>query len=109
MLGVEAVFCTDLTDVPGQDVTEEHRQYHMFMHEAEILMWALAGAVEGGKATPDEALETWKPYQYVWALDKVVLAEFDGGFPSTDRLMDQAPGPGSEDFWRTAGEAGTPE
>ena len=109
MLGVEAVFCTDLTDVPGQDVTEEHRQYHMFMHEAEILMWTLAGAVEGGKATPDEALETWKPYRSIWALDKGVPAEFDGGFPSTDWLMDQAPGPGSEDFWRTAGEAGTPE
>ncbi len=108
MSGVEVVFCTDLTDVPGQNVPEEHRQYHMFMHEAEILMWALAGAVEGGTTTPEEALELWKPYQPVWTLDKGLLAEFDGGFPSTDWLMDQAPGPGSEDFWRAAAGLGIP-
>lgn len=100
------VFCTDITDLPGQDVSEEHRQYHMFMHEAEVFMWALANAIEQGKITSEVALELWKPYQDTWALDDERLAEFDGGFPSTDWLMDQAPGPGSEEFWRAAGELG---
>jgi len=102
------VFCSDLTEFPGQDVPEEHRRYRTFMHEAEILMWAFAGAVERRKATADEALETCKPYRSVWALDEAVAAEFDGGFPSTNRLKDQAPIPGIEEF-RRAGVAGTPE
>jgi hypothetical protein len=106
--GVEVVFCADITDVPGQDVSEEHREYHMFMHEAEVFMWALAGAVEQGKTPPEEALELWGPYRSVWALDEDILAEFDRGFPSTDWLMDQAPGPGSESFWRAAAGLGIP-
>ncbi len=105
---VEVVFCTDITDLPGQDVPDEYREYHMFAHEAEVLMWALANAIEEGKTTPQEALELWKPYHSVWALDEDLLAEFDGGFPSTDWLMDRAPGPGSEDFWRAADELGIP-
>ncbi|MDP9477097.1 MAG: hypothetical protein M3R38_15680 [Actinomycetota bacterium] len=106
--GVEVVFCTDTTYLTGQDVPDEHREYHMFMHEAEVFMWALAGAVEQGKTTPEEALELWKPYQDTWALNADLLTEFDGGFPSTDWLMDQAPGPGSESFWRAASGLGIP-
>lgn len=108
MSGVEVVFCTKRTDVPGQDVLEAYCQYRMFMHEAEVFMWALAGAVEHGGATPAEALELWKPYQSVWILDKGLLAELPGGFPSTDWLMDQAPGPGNEEFWRAADGLGIP-
>jgi hypothetical protein len=105
---VEVVFCTDITDAPGQGIPEEYRQYHRFMHEAEVFMWALANAVEEGKMTPEQALEEWEPYQEVWPLDDDLLADFDGGFPSPDWLMDRAPGPASEDFWRAADEVGVP-
>ncbi len=106
--GAKVVFCTDVTDLPGQDVPEEHREYRMFMHEAEVFMWALAGAVEQGETTPAEALELWKPYHSIWAPGEDLLADFDGGFPSTDWLIDQAPGPGSEAFWRAAAGLGIP-
>lgn len=105
--GPAVMFCTDATDLPGQDVSDEHRQYQVFMHEAEVLMWALANAVERGEITSERALELWEPYQPVWPLDDL-LPGFEGGFPDTDWLMDRSPGPASEGFWRAAGGLGVP-
>ncbi len=107
--GAEVVFCTDITDLPGQDVPEEHREYHMFMHEAEVFMLALARAVEEGKLSPEEALREWETYEAVYPMDEEFLEVFDGGFPSVDWFTSEwPPGPGSENFWRAADELGVP-
>jgi hypothetical protein len=51
------VFCVD------QQGSEE---YGFFMHEADVLLWALGGAVERGELTLDQLREYWQPYRRLW-------------------------------------------
>ena len=110
--GADVVFCDDLTNLPERpehNVPPEHRRYEMFMHEAEVFMLALAGAVEAGKLTPEQALREWEPYRSTWPLDREMMEEFEGGFPRVEWFTSEwPPGPGSEEFWRAADELGIP-
>lgn len=53
----DLVFCTEQGG-PGE--------YSMFMHEADILLWALGHAVNRGDLTLDQLRDHWRPYQSRW-------------------------------------------
>ena len=121
LTNAEVVFCTDWTEVPEEDrrvrayhptVFDESEevlmQYHGFTHEAEVLLYALANAVEEGKITADRAREVFEPYrEHAPELyDTEEMEEYENGFPSMDHFMDWGVGPGTSKFWRAADELG---
>ncbi len=53
-------------------------EYGFFMHEADVLLWALGYAVEKGDLTLDGLRECWKPYRRLWpTLYKTDLREWE--------------------------------
>jgi hypothetical protein len=121
--GEEVIFCTDLTDTPEEDrrVTAYYPtvfdrseevvvQYHQFMHEAEVLVYALANAVAEGKMTAEEAREEFEPYRehVPWIYDPEEMEEYENGFPDLDWFMNFGWGPGTSDFYDAADASGIP-
>ncbi len=53
----DLIFCVD---------QQGFEEYGYFMHEADILLWALGYAVKEGDLTLDELRENWQPYQHLW-------------------------------------------
>ncbi len=121
MTETEVVFCTDWSDVPEEDrrtqayyptVFDESEevvvQYHGFTHEAEVLIYALANAVQVGTLTAQQAREMFEPYrEHMPELyDPVEMEEYENDFPSTDHFMDWGVAPGTSEFWEAADELG---
>ena len=117
----QIIFCRDLTDDPEEarrtkayfptvfDESEEVIvQYDLFMHEAEVFIYPLVNAVEEGKMTADEAREMFEPYQELMPelYDPDEMELYENGFISMDWLTDWGVGPGTTDFWQTAGKLG---
>ena len=101
----ELIFCTD----HGSD-GEQGARYGWFMHEAEVLIYPLAIAVEAGEMTVEGARETFEPYRdhmlELYDLDE--MEEYEHRFPTIDDFMDRGVGPGSSKFWEADDEAGIP-
>ncbi|MBX6763667.1 MAG: hypothetical protein K6T51_02460 [Rubrobacteraceae bacterium] len=57
----EIIFCVDGTDYRGYGF------YFLFLHEADVMMLAAAGEVEGGRLKPAEARKVLEPYREVLA------------------------------------------
>ncbi len=53
----DLIFCVD---------QQGYEEYGFFMHEADILLWALGYAVEEGDLTLDQMREYWQPYRPLW-------------------------------------------
>jgi hypothetical protein len=103
--GEELIFCTD-----HGSGDEQGARYGWFMHEAEVLIYPLARAVEAGEMTAEGARETFEPYRNLmpelYDLDE--MEEYEYGFLTIDHLMDWGVGPGISEFWNAAEEAGIP-
>ncbi len=55
-----------------------YEEYGFFMHEADVLLWALGCAVEKGDLTLDGLRECWQPYRRLWpTLYKANLQEWE--------------------------------
>ncbi len=54
----DLVFCENLYPDEAPEA-----EYHLFLHEADVLLWALAREVERGRMTAGEAWRTWEPYR----------------------------------------------
>jgi len=121
MTDAEVVFCTDLTKIPEEgrrvrayyptvfgDSEEVVMQYDGFMHEAEVLIYALANAVQEGKITAEQARNLFEPHgEYMpWLYDPDEMEEYENGFPDMDYFMDWATGPGTSTFWEDADKLG---
>jgi hypothetical protein len=118
----EVVFCTDLTEIPEErrrrvrayypTVFEESEevvmQYDGFTHEAEVLIYALANAVQEGKITAEQARDMFEPYweHLPWLYDPVEMEELENGFPDMDYFMELSTGPGISSFWEDADKLG---
>lgn len=53
------IFCVD---------QQGFEEYGFFMHEADVLLWALGGAVERGELTLDQLRQYWRPYRRLWPM-----------------------------------------
>src|ERR687890_2248955 len=117
----EVVFCTDLTEIPEEDrrvhayyptvfddSEEVVMQYDGFTHEAEVLIYALANAVQLGKITAEQARNLFEPYgeHMPWLYDPDVIEEYENGFPDMDYFMELSTGPGTSGFWEDADKLG---
>ena len=115
----QIVFCADLTDAPEVhrrtrsyyptvfDESEEVVvQYDWFMHEAEVFIYPLVNAVEEGQMTADEARAIFEPYRELMPelYDPAEMEVYENDFISMDWFTDWGIGPGTADFWQTAGE-----
>ncbi len=103
--GEELIFCTD----HGND-DKQGARYGWFMHEAEVLIYSLAIAVEAGEMTAEGARERFETYRDhmpdLYNLDE--MEEYEHGFPTIDHFMDWGVGPGISKFWDAADEASIP-
>ncbi len=88
----DLVFCTE---------SEPDYYYEYFLHEADILLWALGRAVEEGALTLDGLREHWQPYRHRWpVLYEASLKEWekhlwpslngDAGTPVTNAFEHEA-------------------
>lgn len=104
-IGEELIFCTD----HGSD-DDSGTRYGWFTHEAEVLIYPLAVAVEAGEITAEEVRERFEPYRDLmtdlYYLDE--MEEYEYGFPTMDDFMDWGVGPGISEFWEVAAEANIP-
>jgi hypothetical protein len=65
----DLIFCMD---------QQGYGEYGFFMHEADVLLWALGYAVEEGGLTLDGLRECWQPYRRLWpTLYKTNLREWE--------------------------------
>jgi hypothetical protein len=66
----------------------------------------LVNAVEEGKMTADEARAMFEPYRELMPelYDPAEMELYENGFISMDWFTDWGIGPGTADFWQTAGE-----
>lgn len=53
----DLIFCVD---------QQGYEEYGFFMHEADVLLWALGKAVEKGDLTLEQMREHWQPYRHLW-------------------------------------------
>ncbi len=53
----DLVFCVD---------QQGYEEYGFFMHEADVLLWALGGAVKRREFTLEQLREYWQPYRHLW-------------------------------------------
>ncbi|MDP9477064.1 MAG: hypothetical protein M3R38_15495 [Actinomycetota bacterium] len=78
----DLVFCENLypNDAPVAE-------YHVFLHEADVLLWALAREVARGRVTAGEAWRTWEPYR---RLCPHFYTEWEdsGWFPTEDWIIE---------------------
>lgn len=80
--------------------------YGYFFREVDVTLVALAGRVEAGGMTSEEALESWKPCRGHWPeLYEFSAEELKEAFPDYKTVLDVPPA--SSAFWRRAARART--
>ena len=102
----DLVFCENLypDDAPGAE-------YRLFLHEADVLLWALAREVERGRMAVGEAWRTWEPYRDVLPLIYTDIQKMifdpartgwsnESSFPRADEVRRNRPA--SAIFWYRA-------